>query len=80
MNRIEMTATEAMEATIRINGEVEPFRAGTLAGLLEQRGIDSQGRGVAIAINGAVVPRATWSGRQLAAGDEIEIVQAKQGG
>lgn len=37
-------------------------------------------RGVAVAVNGAVVPRSTWDATTLAAGDEIEIVTAAAGG
>ncbi len=66
--------------TILVNGERMPLGSGSLVALLAERGIDPEGRGVAVAINGAVVPRAAWAQRGLAAGDEIEIVQAKQGG
>lgn len=36
--------------------------------------------GVAAAVGGAVVPRGRWGTRDVAAGDEIEIVTAVQGG
>lgn len=36
--------------------------------------------GVAAAVDGTVVPRGRWSARTVAAGDEIEIVTAVQGG
>ncbi|MBX6427289.1 MAG: sulfur carrier protein ThiS [Variibacter sp.] len=67
-------------ATILVNGQREPLRPGTLAALLQERGIDPEGRGIAVAVNGAVVPRAAWPHTRLAAGDTVEIVQAKQGG
>lgn len=42
--------------------------------------VDGGRLGVAAAVGGAVVPRGRWSGRTVAAGDEIEIVTAVQGG
>lgn len=37
-------------------------------------------RGVAVAVEGEVVPRAEWGERTLADGDAIEVVHAVQGG
>jgi len=37
-------------------------------------------RGVAVALNGRVVPRASWNETALQDGDEIEIIRAVQGG
>lgn len=37
-------------------------------------------RGVAIAINREVVPRSTWADRVLHDGDEVEVLNAVQGG
>jgi len=37
-------------------------------------------RGVAVAVNGEVVPRSTWGRATLADGDRIEILTAVQGG
>lgn len=36
--------------------------------------------GLAVALNEAVVPRAQWPSRHIAAGDVIEIVRATRGG
>lgn len=66
--------------TIEVNGQRERLAAPTIAALLEERGIDAAGRGIAIALNGAVVPRSAWATTALKADDAIEIVQAKQGG
>ncbi|MGB8742803.1 MAG: sulfur carrier protein ThiS, partial [Xanthobacteraceae bacterium] len=35
-------------------------------------------RGVAVALNGAVVPRAAWRDTLLRTGDSVEIVRARQ--
>jgi sulfur carrier protein len=66
--------------TVQVNGQPETLDGATLTALLAQRGIEAEGRGVAVALNGAVVPRAAWAQTTLSAGDTIEIVQAKQGG
>jgi len=46
------------EAHIRINGQDEILSVATLAALLEEKAVDTEQRGIAVALNGAVVPRA----------------------
>jgi sulfur carrier protein len=67
-------------ATLKVNGVDEPLRTPTVAELLAEREIPINGRGVAVALNGAVVPRAQWATTALRAGDVVEIVRAMQGG
>jgi sulfur carrier protein len=43
-------------------------------------GAPGEGRGVAVAIDGEVVPRGRWDERPLAEGARVEVVQAVQGG
>jgi sulfur carrier protein len=66
--------------TIRVNGESEPLAAATLAALIAEKAIDTAQRGIAVALNGAVVPRAAWGETKLQPGDSVEIVRARQGG
>jgi sulfur carrier protein len=68
------------EHTIRVNGESEPLGAATLEALLAEKAGDTMPRGIAVALNGSVVPRAAWRGTVLHAGDNVEIVRARQGG
>lgn len=68
------------EASIKVNGASEPLVATTLAALLAEKAADTFERGIAVALNGAVVPRAAWPATRLCAGDAVEIVRAKQGG
>jgi sulfur carrier protein len=79
-----MTSSHASHAasspSIRINGADEPLVAATLAALLEEKAVDVAQRGIAVALNGAVVPRAAWPQTALRAGDTVEIVRARQGG
>lgn len=65
--------------TIRLNGEPRDVREPALAPLLAELGIEP-GRGVAVALNGEVVPRSAWADASLSADDELEIVGARQGG
>jgi sulfur carrier protein len=70
-----------LEDTIRVNGENEPLGADrTLDALLAEKTADTAQRGIAVALNGSVVPRAAWPETVLRAGDSIEIVRARQGG
>jgi sulfur carrier protein len=69
-----------VEAIIQVNGKSEALSAERLTALLAKKGIDADARGVAVALNGAVVPRGAWAETQLRPGDAIEIVRAKQGG
>jgi sulfur carrier protein len=66
--------------TIRINGEGAPLTATTLADLLTQKGVGAEGKGVAVALNGRIVRRQSWMETKLAPGDNVEIVQVRQGG
>ena len=47
-----------LNGTIRINGEGEPLAAATLAALLAEKASTPAQQGIAVALNGAVVPRA----------------------
>jgi len=68
-----------MNAVIRVNGQDESISAATVAELLAARGI-VKAKGVAVALNGAVVPASAWPSTALAAGDKIEIVKPFGGG
>lgn len=64
--------------TLTVNGNRESCPDGaTVATLLQQRG---QAQGVAVAVNGAFVPRSQHVARELRDGDEVEIVAPMQGG
>ena len=69
-----------MTESIIVNGETAPLTAANVVELLQDAGVDPQARGVAVAVNGTVVPRRDWAQRRLAAGDLIEIVKPFAGG
>jgi sulfur carrier protein len=73
-------AQAATQASIRVNGQDEPLAAATLSALLEEKAVDTGQRGIAVAVNGAIVPRAAWPQTELRPGDSVEIVRARQGG
>jgi sulfur carrier protein len=66
---------------ITVNGKVRDHADGLdLALLLGEAGLHPEARGIAVAVNGTVVPRARWAERAVADGDAIEIVKVLQGG
>lgn len=69
-----------MSETIRVNGESRPLAVATIRDLLVAERIDPEARFVAVAVNGAVVPRRQWPSAAVAAGDEVEIVRPAPGG
>lgn len=70
----------ASALTLKVNGTAEEHPVETVADLLGAKGLAPERKGIAVAVNGAVVPRRTWSETRLAAGDAVEIIEAKQGG
>ena len=63
---------------IELNGETVTLEsAAPLADLLDRWGF---GDGIAVAINGAFVPRSTYGTTVVQAGDAVEIVAPRQGG
>lgn len=66
---------------LKVNGETREYsreKCGDVAALLHLQ--NAPQRGVAVALNGRVVPRAEWKNTPLKDGDEIEIIRAVQGG
>ena len=75
-----MNPGAAIAITVCVNGVEERLAAATIAGLMAARALVSNARGVAVALNGRVVPRAAWAETSLRDGDRVEIVRAMQGG
>jgi sulfur carrier protein len=66
---------------IVVNGAPRQVECATsLRQLLESLQLPALERGIAVCVNGELVRRAEWPARALKARDEIEIVQATQGG
>ncbi len=65
---------------IRLNGQPAEVQAEALADVLAHLGIAPDRRGVAVALNGAVVPRSAWGTAPVEPGDDVEVIGAVQGG
>ena len=66
---------------VTVNGEQREVRAGaTIGGLVTELGAPADGRGVAVALGGEVVPRSRWEEVELSAGDRVEVLVAVGGG
>jgi len=67
--------------TVIVNGqpaEVDPGQ--TVAGILAGLGHPPEGPGIAVALNGEVVPRSAWPTTPLDDNDHLEVLGASQGG
>jgi sulfur carrier protein len=67
-----------MNEAITLNGKPVPLAQTTLDQLVAVR--VQELRGVAVAVNGAVVARGEWAKTRLHAGDQVEIVKIMVGG
>ena len=67
---------------IELNGEALELPAGaTLADAVRKAGAEPEGgRGVAVALDGEVVPRGEWASTALSEGRLVEVLAAIQGG
>lgn len=70
-----------MSLSVTINGDRLELPSGsTVANVVESLANVPQGRGVAVAVEGEVVPRTRWPSTELQDGASVEIVVAVQGG
>jgi sulfur carrier protein len=66
---------------IVLNGNSSDVRPGeTVAAALERLGLTPDARGVAVAVDGDVVPRAAWGRFTLGEDASVEVLTAMQGG
>lgn len=62
-----------------VNGEARELAEGvTVADVVGQLTVER--RGIAVALNGVVVPKSEWPTATLAPGDSVEVVSAIGGG
>jgi thiazole synthase len=67
--------------TVELNGEPRELPEGaTLADAVRASGAEQEARGVAVALDGEVIPRGMWSSTPLAGGNSVEVLAAIQGG
>jgi sulfur carrier protein len=66
---------------VLVNGESQQLAPGTtVAGVVASMPGVPDGRGVAVAVDGEVVPRGRWDRTELSDGAHVEVVVAVQGG
>jgi len=65
---------------IFVNGEPREREGATVAELLADLGVETSARGVAVAVDGEVIPRAEWDERRVNEGERVEALSAMQGG
>lgn len=66
---------------VTVNGE-QRSAAGPLsvAAIVAELVSDPSARGVAVALNGEVLPRSDWESTSVGDGDRVEVLTATQGG
>jgi sulfur carrier protein len=67
-----------MTMVVRVNGEQRELAPGTTVAQL--MAATPRGRGVAVALDGEVVPRGEWATTELSDDARVEVVVAVQGG
>jgi sulfur carrier protein len=67
--------------TVILNGErAELQGAASVSAAVVAAGAPAGARGVAVAVDGEVVPRGEWDSTELREGQHVEVLQAVQGG
>jgi sulfur carrier protein len=66
---------------IFVNGDASDLSAGdTVAAALARLNLMLDAKGIAVAVDGAVVPRCRWEGFALPEDARVEVLTAMQGG
>lgn len=66
---------------IKLNGQDCELQAGaTVASVLARLDLSADARGVAVAVDGEVVPRTEWASFELSDRARVEVLTAMQGG
>ncbi|MGH3255178.1 MAG: sulfur carrier protein ThiS [Streptosporangiaceae bacterium] len=68
-----------MTVEVKLNGEPRELPDGTTVAQAVAE-LTALGTGIAVAVNGDVIPRGSWIATPLGAGDQVEVVTAVQGG
>jgi sulfur carrier protein len=65
---------------VTINGERRELEEGPTVEAAVRAAGAPDGRGVAVALDGEVVPRGEWATTEIRDGQEVEVLHAVQGG
>ena len=66
--------------TVTLNGERRELREPATVEVAVRASGAPDGRGVAVALDGEVVPRGQWATTQVHDGQQVEVLHAVQGG
>ena len=67
--------------SVTLNGRRRELpRGATIEAAVREAGTPEAGRGVAVAVDGEVVPRTAWHRTRLRDGQQVEVLRAVQGG
>ena len=67
-------------STLTVNGKKRDYAPQTIEELVASLGLDPERRGIAVALNRSVLPRAAWAKTKISPDDAVEIVQPLAGG
>ncbi len=66
---------------VLLNGHPHDLPEGaTVESAVRAAGASDDGRGVAVAVDGEVVPRGAWATTEMREGQQVEVLHAVQGG
>lgn len=66
---------------VTLNGRERELADGaTVADAVRAAAGDDERRGIAVALDGVVVPRGSWRATALRDGQRVEVLEARQGG
>jgi sulfur carrier protein len=66
---------------VTVNGEPRELgESARVSDAVVAVGAEADGRGLAVAVDGEVVPRGAWDGFELRDGQRVEVLRAVQGG
>lgn len=66
--------------TVSVNNQVTEVEAQTVLSNVVFQQVGENHRGIAVAINGQVIPKDSWQGTPVSENDDILIIKATQGG
>lgn len=65
---------------IQLNHQTRDIASDSSVQQLLQQVVGEKQKGIAVAINNRIIPKASWAGHLIQANDQILIIKATQGG
>jgi sulfur carrier protein len=78
---VSASPTPERSISVELNGNPTELEGGaTVADAVDATTGSGEHRGVAVAVDGEVVPRSAWEATTLEEGQQVEVLRASQGG